>query len=480
MRDYFVRLFARARGAFKQRRTYERVKRLSLAAACCLGRHTLTQIICTCGRQFQDWSADYRVFERKRFAPEKLFAVARREVLAALPEKSPVVALMDDTLRQKRGKKIEGTSWRRDPLGPQFRPNFIWAQRFLQVSLALPEKPGAPTSPARAIPVDFHHAPSPRKPGKKASKEERERYREASAAMAISRIGAQRITALRKALDGDPGGRQRQLIQCVDGSFTNRAVLKNLPQRTTLIGRIRKDAALYALPEEAPGGGRGRKRCYGEKLQTPEEMRQDPSIPWQSVPGFAAGKEHHFDVKIIGPLRWKAAGGKADLALMIVRPLAYKLTKAGPRNYRQPAYFISTDPSLPPQQMLQSYLWRWEIENNFRDEKTLLGVGQAQVRKKEAIETLAAFLVASYSLLLLALHKTGLKETPIAKPLWQRQKKERHQRITTGQAVNILRQEIWIQENEPNKTPLIAPHSLASSGSKKQKPFELAAFYASG
>jgi hypothetical protein len=30
-------------------------------------------------------------------------------------------------------------------------------------------------------------------------------------------------------------------------------------------------------------------------------------------------------------------------------------------------------------------LWRWEVEVNFRDEKTLLGFGQSQVRSDPAV-----------------------------------------------------------------------------------------------
>jgi hypothetical protein len=44
-----------------------------------------------------------------------------------------LIAHMDDTILKKTGKKISGTSWRRDPLGPPFQNNFIWGQRFLQI-----------------------------------------------------------------------------------------------------------------------------------------------------------------------------------------------------------------------------------------------------------------------------------------------------------------------------------------------------------
>ena len=52
--------------------------------------------------------------------------------------------------------------------------------------------------------------------------------------------------------------------------------------------------------------------------------------------------------------------------------------------------------------MLQAYLWRWGIETNFRDEKSLFGTGQAQVRNPASVRSVPQMMVAAYSLLLLA------------------------------------------------------------------------------
>ena len=41
-------------------------------------------------------------------------------------------------------------------------------------------------------------------------------------------------------------------------------------------------------------------------------------------------------------------------------------------NYRKPAYLICYNPHLPPQEILQAYLWRWEIEVNVRGETICL------------------------------------------------------------------------------------------------------------
>jgi hypothetical protein len=49
-----------------------------LSSLLCLGRHTVTGLLTTCGREFQDWSAEYRLFSRQRFPTTEVFAVIRR------------------------------------------------------------------------------------------------------------------------------------------------------------------------------------------------------------------------------------------------------------------------------------------------------------------------------------------------------------------------------------------------------------------
>ncbi len=83
----------------------------------------------------------------------------------------------DDTKLRKTGKKIPNARWGADPLGPKFHTNLIWNLRFLQMSILLPLYKEDETTPARSIPVRFILAPSVKKPGKKASEEDKKDYR---------------------------------------------------------------------------------------------------------------------------------------------------------------------------------------------------------------------------------------------------------------------------------------------------------------
>jgi len=438
----FEALWQLSRDGFNQERVFQRARALALSALVCLGRRTVTGLVTTSGCQFRDWSADYRLFSQERFDGQHLFGVVRRGLLDNLPERSPLVVAMDDSLLRKTGAKSAGVSYRRDPLGPPFHVNFVRAQRVLQLSAALPSGP-IPSS-ARMIPIDFKHIPTAKKPRHDAPPEAWQQYRQAKKELNISLKGVERLRVLRDELDGDPGGEERSIWTVVDGRFTNGTVLKKLPERTVLIGRVRKDTKLYHLPISEDQATLGRRRLYGDRAPTPEDLRRDSSVRWELINVWAAGKEHSFKIKTLAPLLWRPATAKHKLRLLVIAPLAYRPRKGSRLLYRQPAYLICTDTDISIQEVLQAYIWRWDIEVNFRDEKSLLGVGQAQVRKESSVEKVPELIIATYAMLLLAANKAfgtrGLPDT-LPPPKWRRHQKSG--RPSTQSLINQMRVELW-------------------------------------
>lgn len=438
----------------------------------CMGRHTVTGIISAAGNQFEDWSSVYRIFSRRRIDISAIMKVIQSNVLKETEKSKHIIAHMDDTIIKKTGKRIPGTSWRRDPLGPAFHTNFIWGQRFIQVSMALPKN--GKTGQSRAIPVDFHHCPTVAKPKRKATDEEIYQYKEQKKTFKLSKRGSERIKLFRKNLD-DNGARDKQLIISVDGSYSNNEVLKNLPRRVTLIGRVRKDTKLFKIPDGQPKTGR--KRVYGDPLPTPEQIRQSDNYKWQEVKAWAAGKEHNFNVKVVEKLRWKSATAKHNLKLVVVRPLGYRLTKGSKILYRKPAYLICTDTELDIQTLLQAYLWRWEIEVDFREEKSMLGCGQAQVRNPNSAETFPAFIAAAYAMLHIASHRAYQKANNITipRPKWYKKKPEN--RITTGDLLNNIRAHLYAKGMGISFNDFVNKHLQTRSLQNSKKSLGNALFY---
>lgn len=93
-------------------------------------------------------------------------------------------------------------------------------------------------------------------------------------------MAAEELALLRTHIDETPGGAQRLLIHSVDGGYAKKSFLTQIPARTSVVFRLRKDARLRAyVPPSARAG-----RCqYGEALPTPEQVRQDEQRAWQTV-----------------------------------------------------------------------------------------------------------------------------------------------------------------------------------------------------
>jgi hypothetical protein len=296
------------------------------------------------------------------------------------------------------------------------------------------------------IPIAFQDASTPRKPRKNAGEEEVAAYRETMKQRNLNTLAIEKLAALQDERT-ETGAQPPPLHVVVDGSYTNRKVLRKKSAETVVIGRIRKDAHLNAKPDGQ--NPHGRKRIYGEDLPTPEQVRADERIPWQEIEATVGGKRHTLRVKTLAPLRWRAAG-EMDLRLVVIAPVAYMRRPNGKRLYRQPGYLICTDPDLSLATLVQEYIWRWDIEVNHRDEKTILGVGQAQVRNPNSVESVPAAAVASYAMLHIAAIKAyGWSGKPNTIPPAKWRSPEKKKRASTQDLINELHRELWAGSINP-------------------------------
>lgn len=436
----------------------------------------MTGLLTTSGSQFQDWSATYRLFSQDRLPVPEIFSVVRHAIADQLPAGAPFRAVLDDTLLRRSGLHTPGVAWRRDPLGPRFQTNFVRGQRFLQVSAAVPGKDGV----SRLAPIAFLHTPTPQKPNRKATEEEMAQYRLDASSSRLSLRAVQQITQLRQSLDQDPGGQDRTLMLAFDGGYTNSTVLKQIPPHTICIGRIRKDAKLCCIPDPALIKLRGRRLRYGAAAPTPEQFRTDDGEPWETMTFAHSGVSHALRYKRRQNMMWRTAGGRI-LQLIVIAPLAYRLRKGSKLLYRDPAYLICTDPALDPRRIIEAYFQRWDIEVNFRDEKTLLGVGQAQVRNAVSVEAAPALAVASYAMFLVSAQFAfgNSEDGLLPQPKWAASSKG--PRTSTQQIIHQLRAEVWGRGLGLDNFSGFASHLPSDTKPEKCSfPLASAVFYANG
>lgn len=425
------------RGAFKQVRTFERVTRTLVALLASHGRSTLTNAITFQGREQEDWSADYKAFNRAEWSVRNLFSPVLLEGTAALPPESPVVLAMDDTCLPKVGAKIPQARWCHDPLAPKFLDMQIqWGVRMLHTALLVPDyvnhRPLAVSTAFEPVPaMPKEHIWGPLTLAEVAAREARKR--EAS----LTTRAVDLIQAHRRTLD-HAGQASRRLLLVVDGSFTNGAVVKGLPHDTHLIGRTRKNAKLYA-----PLATRDGKRLYGPALPTPDEMRLDTSISVQDADLHYGASLRKIRFKEVSRVLWKDGTKGRPMRLLIVLPVPYLVVGRRKRGYNAPGYLLTTDLSTPAPELIQAYLDRWQIEVLHRDLKNGLGVGQVQAFSYAANEKVHGAQVAAYSMLTLAALRTfgGARTEAFPElPAWRKCKPP--MRMSQHDLITMLRNEL--------------------------------------
>jgi len=146
---------------------------------------------------------------------------------------------------------------------------------------------------------------------------------------------------------------------------------------------------------------------------------------------------------------------------LIIRPLAFRPKKGAKLSYRNPAYLICTDPTLPIEQILQAYIWRWEVEVNFRDEKTVMGVGNAGVRTVSAVQNLPAFQVATYAYMLLAAELSCVSPSILPSPKWRNYTPSA--RLSTNNIQALFRSEFWFPHLFHNKNGFVQNSAVSQT-----------------
>ena len=434
--SYLLQQIQHWAGVFPQARTLQRATTLALGIVCGVGRRTITRAIALAGNTQKDWSADYKVFSRSPWSPRALFHPLLEQAITQ-HDLERIVLTTDDTRFWRTGRHVPQTQWHRDPLGPPFQTNLRWGHRFLQASVVLPLYQQDGASSARALPVRFELAPVIKKPGRKASPADWKEYRRLKKEKNLSAQFVALTQEVRQHLN-QTGHRAQRLFQTGDGSFCNRTVFKPdwSAQNVSLIARCRKDIVLC---RRAPAASR---RFYGKTKFTPEQVRRRPSRGrWQKAQVFHGGAYREVRFKELNHVYWQGGARQRLLRLLVVAPVGYRTSKNGRQYYRQPASLLSTDLTTSAAVLLQAYFDHWGVEVNHRDEKTILGVGQAQVWNKHSVSKVPALIVAMYSWLQLAALKCyGPTRTEVYEPLpkWRRGAK----RPSCQDLVTLLRKQL--------------------------------------
>ena len=383
---------------------------LACAWILCSGRRSVTRVIQSAqlGR-FKHFCAFHRFFSQARWNLDDLAHCVFQLLLPFCPE--VLIGAVDDTLARKSGRHIWGAGMHHDPLrSTQKHPFFSFGHSWVVLSLHV----SFPFAPQKtwALPVLVRlyrkRMSSKRAPGRN-GKPETKQTGQATEKQYRTRpqLALEMIQVVARWLG------TRKLRVLGDSEYAGGSISRLLPANAELISRMTMKAALFETPP-APAAGRGRRRKKGRRLPSPEQMAQDPGRSWIKTTVRIYGRKVKVCYQSIDAL-WYPSAGPRLLRIVVVRD---------PRGHRRDDCFFSTDLTLKPPQILETFALRWSLEVCFRDVKQFLGFEDPQNRVSRATQRTAPLVFYIYDLVLLWHAQSGnlfATKSAIERPLVQPQ-----------------------------------------------------------
>lgn len=336
-----------------------------------MGVHTISQVILT-GRlhESESFVSIYRFLQKAKWTPDEVaFEVFRMIVDTLLPGMTEIEVVLDDTLNRHVGKKIFGAGFQHDGDAPKTGKPIGYGVCFVIIGVAV-RLPGI-SDRVFCLP----YAARLWWPQKAKVKPVGEKHQ------SKSELGAELIRLTRSWLD--PSITLRVIV---DGGYSNKQLLQGRPQGVHITGKVRMDAALYALVAQASSTTRGRPRKKGERLSCPKSLFAHDATPWEWIWISLYGQETIVSVHRFEAIWYKAAGNE-PLAIVMVRD---------PGGKYPDTVFFDTDTAASDEETIKRFSHRWSIEITNRETKSLLGSADPQCRCEKSVTRASLMAYWSY------------------------------------------------------------------------------------
>ncbi len=316
------------------------------------GRRTVTTWLRAAGvsDDFQDYYYFLAALGRKTKSVATQLLVL---VLRTLPLPDRIVAVIDDTPTKRYGPQVEGADIHRNPTPGPADQKYLYGHIWVTLSLAVRHPCfGALALPLRAM-LYVRRKTMVKIP----------KWR--GWTFATKLVLAARLVEWIAPIIKQAG---KTLWIVVDGGYVKAPFLKRaLRVGVTIIGRLRKDAALRDLPRKPRRGkrrGRGRPPKYG-KNKISLAKRAAHRDGWETAKCVVYGKTVTKLYKTF-LATYRPTGGVIRVVIVEEDHDWYP--------------FFSTDPNATAVEIIEAFADRATIEQDFHDVKEVWGAGQQQVR----------------------------------------------------------------------------------------------------
>jgi hypothetical protein len=420
------------------KRVWEGAVVLLVGAILAPGERTVSAILRVMGkeqeRQFQRY---HRVLNRAIWSSRQASRLLLEQLVSAFAPSGVLVMGIDDTIERRRGQQIGAKGIYRDPVRSS-HSHFVKTSGLRWLSLMLlVEIPWA----QRVWALPFLTALTP---------SQRYHQRQGQRHKTLVDWSRQMLKQVRRWLP------ERFIVLVGDSTFATLELLHaacQLPLPIHVVTRLRLDAALYHPAPQRQAKQLGRPRKVGQRLPALQELVGNPYTPWETMVLKDWYGQGNYTLQIASctavwyhtglppvPIRW----------VLIQDPQAHFPTQA----------LLCTDLTAHPQQILQWFRWRWQVEVTFEEVRTHLGVETQRQWSPLAILRTTPALLALFSIVVLLAHQAqSLQPFQLPRTAWYDKPLP-----TFSDALALVRQRFWyvrlFQLSTPQTDTVNIPRSL--------------------
>ena len=414
---------------------FQHVQVLLMGAILAPGKRTVTSALRVMGlsqeKHFQNY---HRVLNRALWSGLAAGQMVLSLLVSNFAATGVIVLGLDDTIERRRGEKIKALGIYRDPVRSS-HSHFVKASglRWLCLML-LVEIPWA----GRVWALPFLTALCP---SERYCKERGRAHRK------LTDRARQMLLLAARWLPN------RELVVTADSSFAALELLEAVRESVTMVTRLRMDAALYEpAPARAPRQ-MGRPRKKGRRLPTLEQGAKKARTKWQKITVCGWYGEPQRVVEVVSQTCvWYHAGLPAV-------PIRWVLVR-DPQGKFSTQALLSTKLSSTPQQILEWFVRRWQMEVTFEEARAHLGVETQRQWSEKAIARTTPCVLGLYSVVtLLAARLLGEQSLPVRRAAWYSKES-----ATFSDTIALVRRHLWshqhFQMSEMRAEMIKVPRSL--------------------
>jgi hypothetical protein len=224
----------------------------------------------------------------------------------------------------------------------------------------------------------------------------------------------------------------RTFVCCADGNYAAHELAEVAaahPRRLTFVSKFYPDANLFEPPPAY--SGQGRPRVKGKELPKPAQVVRDTAKRTVLTVAWYGGERRR--VEVVTGRGWWYKGGRP---LIPVR-WAFVRDRAGTH---RDEYFFTTDATMSPRAVIETYTGRWNIETTFQEARSYLGLETTRGRVRNTVLRAEPSLLALYALVVWLYAELPARYRRVHPVAWLRKVD-----VTFSDAITAVRRYLWVE-----------------------------------